>query len=101
MMKPGFGIIMNTDGSSLTTFPYFTGDSRPEQHKADRIAAYWSSSKRSIECDLLADGSISGGDTASDISPVHLLTIAGTQFYPIAISRMWRDDVMRIKNFQL
>jgi len=101
MMKPGFGIVMNADGSPLTTFDYATVAARPEQHKADRIAAYWSSSKRSIECDLLANGSIGSGDTASDISPVHMLTIAGTQVYPIAISRKWRDDIIRIKNFQL
>ena len=101
MMKPGFGIIMNTGGNPLTTFFYPTGSARPEQHKADRIAAYWSSSKRSIECDLLSDGSIGSGDTASDISPVHKLTIDGTSVYPIAISRIWRDDVIRIKNFQL
>jgi len=100
-MKPGFGIVMNTDGSPLTTFAYATVAARPEQHKADRIAAYWSSSKRSIECDLLSNGSIGNGDTASDISPVHILTIDGTQVYPIAINRVWRDDVIRIKNFQL
>ncbi len=101
MMKPGYGIVMNTDGSPLTTFDYATGAARPEQHKADRIAAYWSSSKRSIECNLLADGDIGGGETASNISPVHKLAIDGTLVYPIAISRIWRDDVIRVKNFQL
>ena len=101
MMKPGFGIIMNTDGSPLTTFNYSTGAARPEQHKADRIADYWSSSKRSIECDLLCDGSIGHGYYALDISPIYKLYIAGTLGYPIAISRIWRDDIIRIKNFQL
>ena len=101
MMKPGFGIIMNSDGSPLTTFNYPTGAARPEQHKADRIASYWSSSKRSIECDLLADHSIDHGYYALDISPVFRLAIDGTLVYPISISRNWRDDVIRVKNFQL
>ena len=101
MMKPGYGIVMNTDGSPLTTFDYATGAARPEQHKADRIAAYWSSSKRSIECELLSNGDIGGGETASDISPIHTVVIDGTTLYPYSIGHDYWDDVVKILSIEI
>ena len=101
MMKPGFGIIMNTDGSPLTTFDYANGAARPEQHKADRIAAYWSSSKRSIDCELLSNGDIGGGETASDISPIRMVVIDGTTLYPYSIGHDYWNDVVKISSIEM
>ena len=101
MMKPGFGIVMNTDGSPLTTFDYATGAARPEQHKADRIAAYWSSSKRSIECELLSNGDIGGGEHASDISPIRMVVIDGTTLYPYSIGHDYWNDVVKILSIEV
>jgi hypothetical protein len=101
MMKPGYGIVMNTDGSPLTIFDYANGAARPEQHKADRIAAYWSSSKRSIECELLSNGSIGVDVTASSISPLSMVVIDGTTLYPYSIGHDYWNDVVKLVSIEM
>ena len=58
----------------------------PEQHLANRVAAYWAQSKRQVGVELRTDA-------IAAITPRHRLTLDGTIFNPTAISRNWRDDV--------
>lgn len=93
-MKPGYGVVLEENGTYLS----YVGNVRPEQHKADRIANYWASSKRKIEANLLATGH---GGAVGRISPRYLLTIDNTAIYPLAISRDWRDDVVHIMGVEI
>lgn len=95
-MRPGYAVLITDDGEYFSTYSYGGTSEHPEQHKADRIADYWSASKRKILAQVLANGSIGGTDTALDISPSYKITIDGTTLYPISISNNWRDDIVNI-----
>jgi predicted permease len=69
--------------------------------KADRIAAYWSSSKRSIECELLSNGSIGVDVTASSISPLSMVVIDGTTLYPYSIGHDYWKDVVKLVSIEM
>lgn len=93
-MIPGYGIVHNPDGSfyggaEISGTPTITP---PEQLLANRVANYWATSKRKIECELRTDKV----EQSAPITPRDLLTIDGTTMWPIAISHDWRDDVTRI-----
>lgn len=61
----------------------------PEQALANRIAAYWGTSKRRLAIDIVS--------TALPAAAVNsILTIAGSNMHATAIARNWRDDVARL-----
>lgn len=66
----------------------------PEQHLVNRIAKYWSSSRRKIVCELRSL-------LIPDITPHYKVSIDGSTMYPIAISREWRDDVTTLTLLEL
>ena len=90
IMPPGYGVILNMDGSYFTGYNY-TGSSleRPEQHLANRIINYWQTAKRKLVCDLRT-GSV------MKQTPRVYGTIDGTSVYPVSISHAWRDDVIKV-----
>ena len=95
-MKPGFGVVLNTDGSYFTGMAYVGTDvEHPEQHLADRITDYWATSKRKIEAHLLTHDD-TAATPASNITPAHMVSIDGTTLYPISTSHKWRDDEMDV-----
>lgn len=90
--KFGYGVVLNTDFSYFTGYGY-NGSSvltHPEQHLADRVTNYWATSKRKLECKLRTDKII-------ELTPNVKGIIDGTNVYPIAISRKWRDDTEEVK----
>ena len=91
----GFGTLINTDGTYMTTAPYGSSTDRPEQHLCDRVVNYWATSKRKIECELLAHDGLAA-TVANGINPRNKASIDGSTMYPISISRDWRDDVVRL-----
>jgi hypothetical protein len=99
LMKPGFAVVLNADGSYSGKVPYGTGTGAttqyPEQHKADRIANYWASSKRKFELSLISNTTTSGIPYAA-IHPGWKLTFEGTTLYPLSISTNWRDDILNM-----
>ena len=95
-MKPGFGVVLNTNGSYFTGMAYVGTDvEHPEQHLADRITDYWATSKRKIEAHLLTHDD-TAATPASSITPAHMVSIDGTTLYPISTSHKWRDDEMDV-----
>jgi hypothetical protein len=102
-MEYGYGLLMNADGSFMETAPYTAGGQHPEQHLANRVANYWATSRRRIGGDFRADVRTAGtsGSYISDVTPQHMLTINGTKFHPVAISRNWRDDVVRLSLLEM
>lgn len=95
-MEYGYGLLCNPDGSYMTTAPFGTTptNERPEQHLANRIANFWSNSKRMIPCEVRAN-------VVADITPKHKVTLKSTTFTPLAISRNWRDDVLKLTLMQI
>lgn len=100
--EPGYGLLMNADGSYMSTASYDNGQQsiRPEQHLADRVVAYWETSKRRIECDLLVhDGS--AATSVSNTTPRSIYSLDGSTLYPVAVQRNWVDDVIKIYLLEL
>lgn len=93
-MEYGYGLLMNSDGTFMEFAPYAAGNEHPEQHLANRVTNYWAVSRRRL-----------GGDfrvgTIADISPQYKVTIDGTTCHPVAISRDWRDDVVRLSLLEM
>jgi hypothetical protein len=94
-MEYGYGLLINPEGTFMEDARYGHDLSDPalhnkveypEQHLADRVAAYWAQSKRQITTELRTDA-------IAAITPRHRLTLDGTVFNPTAISRNWRDDI--------
>lgn len=94
-MEYGYGLLINPEGTFMEDARYGHDLSDPalhnkmeypEQHLANRVAAYWAQSKRQITTELRTDA-------IAAITPLHRITLDGTIFNPTAISRNWRDDV--------
>jgi hypothetical protein len=88
-VKYGYGVIADPNGKPMTL--------TQEQNLANRVAAYWGTSKRQYDTDLRAEDS-----QVAAVSPTSETTIDidSTDCYPIAIGREWRDDVATIKMIQ-
>lgn len=90
-VKTSNALLINHDGTYLSTIGFASVMAHPEQHLANRIIEYWATSKRRIECELLTNT----GDAptvADSINPRTLVNIDGTTMYPTSISHRWRDD---------
>ena len=92
-MDYGFGLLMNADGSFMATAPYSGGtdNTQPERHLVDRIAAFYSQSRRVIYAEM----------QNVTTTPRETTTVDNTACYPVAISRDWRDDVTMLKLIQI
>ena len=95
-MEYGYGLILNPDGTFCPTVPYNGTQKHPEQQLADRVTAYWQQSRRKVSVEM-----ITSAGNVSQINPQKKVTLDGTTFYPIAISRDWRDDVTELTMLEL
>ena len=62
----------------------------PEQHLANRIAAYWAQSKRRMKVELrtnLLTGNM------PEATPANKVTMDGTTFHPISFNHDWYNDI--------
>ena len=99
-MEYGYGLLSNPNGSYMTTAPYAAGDQHPEQHLANRVANYWRVSRRRLGVDFRADASAEG-TFLSNITPQHMLIVNKTKMHPVAISRDWRNDIVRMSMLEM
>ena len=95
-MEYGYGLILNPDGTFCQTVPYNGTQKHPEQQLADRVTAYWQQSRRKVSVEM-----ITSAGNVSQINPQKKVTLDGTTFYPIAISRDWRDDITELTMLEL
>lgn len=99
-MEYGYGLLLDGSGNIISTVNYSGAAEHPEQHLANRVANYWATAKRKIDSELMANvaQSISSGGTVSigGILPNHKVSMDSAVFVPIAISRDWRDDVVKL-----
>lgn len=89
--KPSLPIITNSDDTQFTGTDYDGSGTlvHPEQHLADRIIAYWQTSRRKLDCELR-------DDKVTELTPKVVGTIDGTRIYPVSVSHNWRDEVLRV-----
>lgn len=101
--KPGFGLIAFLWGEYVENVVYQYGASgqpavleeRPEQHLADRIAAFGQTDRRLYKLQLRAN-------ELPEITPLDKVTTCeGVITYPISISRSWRDDTVEVYMVEL
>lgn len=90
----GFGLVFKTDNRPMSTASYASGDQEPEQHQANRVAAYWASTRRMIRANLRSE-------KVPIISPGMFLTMDGTRCYPLSISHEWRDDIINVSLIEI
>lgn len=83
----GYGLLMTADGGYFGKMTFGNVQKYPEQHLADRVAAYWATSKRMIIGELDDDD-----DIVNEISPRYVARLDGSVLYPIAIAHDWREE---------
>jgi hypothetical protein len=93
-MAFGVGVVINENGSRLEKVTYGSTEQVPEQNMANRVAAYWGTSKRKITADL---------NTAviPAITPRKTVTLDGTDCYPISITNDWWNDKTTLTLLQI
>jgi hypothetical protein len=93
-MAFSYGIPIDTDGKQMKRAKYGSTEQVPEQNMANRVAAYWGTSKRKITADL---------NTAviPAITPRKTVTLDGTDCYPISITNDWWNDKTTLTLLQL
>jgi hypothetical protein len=93
-MAFGYGLLIDTDGKQLRKVNYGENEEIPEQNMANRVAAYWGTSKRKMTANM---------NTAviPAITPRKTLTLDGTVCHPISISHDWWNDVTTLTLLQL
>lgn len=109
-MEYGYGLLLDGSGNILETVQYggsATNLQHPEQHLANRVAAYWATAKRRIDAELMAHVlqaiDTGTGDTIAigAIAPNQKVTMDAGTFTPIAISRDWRNDIVKLALLQI
>ena len=95
-MSYGYGMLINPDGTFMQTAVYGAENQHPEQNLADRVTHYWQTARRMVTVEMLANDV-----NVAAITPEKRVTLDGTQFFPIAISRNWHDDVKMITMLEL
>jgi hypothetical protein len=95
-MAFGYGLIINPDGTFTKSISYNGVDMHPEQQLADRVTAYWQTARRKVSVEMM-----SNVGNVPQINPQKQVTLDSMNFYPIAISRDWRDDITEITMLEL
>lgn len=91
--QAGYGLVYS--GNVVAdTIPFGTTQMKPEQHVADLIAAYGTTIRRSLQIDLWTN-------LTSSLGPDYKVSLESADFYPVAISHRWRDNITTLKIMQL
>lgn len=93
-MEYGYGLMLKGNGEYLKTAPYGGIQEIPEQHLANRVAAYGATSKRQFMLEVR-------GNAIAQITPINKVSFESTSCQPVSIGHDWRDDVVKIKMIEL
>jgi hypothetical protein len=86
----GYGLLMSGN-NVVQTAPYGSiSNKKPEQRTADLIADYGSQVRRVLTLDLWSS------QIGLGAGPVTPMSLEGTNYYPVAVSHNWRDDVSTV-----
>lgn len=101
LMLWGYGLVLDpSQARPVGKEPYRANaiTQYPEQHMANRVASYWTSSKRRLKVELRSD-TLTG--QKPEPTPVEKVTMDGTIMQAIAINHEWRDDVTTMYLLQM
>ena len=91
--QAGYGLVYS--GNVVAdTIPFGSTQLKPEQHVADLIASYGTTIRRSLQIDLWTN-------LTSSLGPDYKVSLESADFYPVAISHRWRDNITTLKIMQL
>lgn len=93
-MEYGYGLMLKGNGEYLKTAPYGGVQEIPEQHLANRVAAYGATSKRQFMLEVRQNA-------ISQITPINKVSFESTSCQPVSIGHDWRDDVVKLKMIEL
>ena len=93
-MAFGYGLLIDTDGKQVKKVQYGENEEIPEQNLANRVAAYWGTSKRKITVDM-------NMAVPPAVTPRNTISLDGTICHPISISYNYRDDVATLTFLEL
>ena len=93
-MEYGYGLMLKGNGEYLKTAPYGGVQEIPEQHLANRVAAYGATSKRQFMLEVRQNA-------ISQITPINKVSFESTSCQPVSIGHDWRDDVVQLKMIEL
>ena len=82
------------DANIVTPTIVLNHPAQPEQHLVNRIAQFWSQSRRKIECELQQQ-------LLPVITPVRMVVIDGTTLYPYSIGHDYWNDVVKILSIEV
>ena len=91
--QAGYGLVYSGNVVA-NTIPFGSTQLKPEQHVADLIAAYGTTIRRSLQIDLWTN-------LTSSLGPDYKVSLESADFYPVAISHRWRDNITTLKIMQL
>lgn len=95
----GHGLVMEPTGGFMEKARYDQTDTNmqhPEQHLANRVVNFMSTSKRMVKTELRSNAGNVGA-----VSAQKKVTFFGDSMYPIAIGRDWRDDVTKLTMMEM
>ena len=95
-MGYGYGLLINPDGTFMETAVYGADNEHPEQNLADRVTTYWQVARRKVTAELLSNIA-----NVAAITPQKKVKLDIMVFYPLAITREWRDDITRVTLLEL
>ena len=93
-MEYGYGLMLKGNGEYLKTAPFGGVQEIPEQHLANRVAAYGATSKRQFMLEVRQNA-------ISQITPINKVSFESTACQPVSIGHDWRDDVVQLKMIEL
>lgn len=93
-MEYGYGLMLKGNGEYLKTAPFGGVQEIPEQHLANRVAAYGATSKQQFSIEVRSNA-------IAEVTPIHKVSFTNVVCHPISISRNWRDDVTQLTMMQL
>ena len=93
-MEYGYGLMLKGNGEYLKTAPFGGVQQVPEQHLANRVAAYGATSKQQFSIEVRSNA-------IAEITPIHKVSFTNVVCHPISISHNWRDDITQLTMTQL
>lgn len=93
-MEYGYGLMLKGNGEYLKTAPFGGVQEIPEQHLANRVAAYGATSKRQFMLEVRQNA-------ISQITPINKVSFESTSCQPVSIGHDWRDDLVQLKMIEL
>ena len=93
-MEYGYGLMLKGNGEYLKTAPFGGVQAIPEQHLANRVAAYGATSKQQFSIEVRSN-------VVPEITPIHKVNFTSVNCHPVSISHQWRDDITQLLMIQL